>query len=531
MLVLLPVALAFVGAIAILILQRVRPSYGDSWLVALGVSLIVWGLVLALHWQENAAVSLGMWWPVDRTVFLTFQADRISWMYAFSLASLGMAVALTAAVRLRYEISSLVWTETLLLQGAGLLVVLSGSFTTLIFVWTVIDIVELLVMLSNVRRPALRQSAVLSFMFSISGTFMVVWATVRSQAFGTPLNMTNIIPEVGLLLILAVGLRLGVVPLHLPYGEEPRLRRGLGTIVRLSTAASSLVVLARLPMQAIPDRWNTFMLVFAALAAVYGGAMWAAAKNELDGRPFLVIAVAGMAFACVIQGNPIASIAWGVGLILYGGLIFLASHHKLPVKIIAGVGVIGFSGLPFTPTANGWSGLVGPQFSAASVFFILAHALVMLGVLRHATRPTEEINGLESWARIVYPAGLGGLIVIGWVIAMIGQAGGLAIGVWWAAALAVLLAGGGWWVLSRTEVRQEAVEGEGWFAIVARPVGHWIGVIFGLNWLYRSIFFFYRLLQQLVNFFSLLLEGQGGMLWALLLLALLSTLIASSVRL
>ena len=531
MLVLLPVAMAFVGAFAILILQRVRPSYGDSWLVASGVSLIVWGLVLALHWQENAAISLSMWWPVDQTVFLTFQADRISWMYAFSLASLGMAAALTAAVRLRHEITSLVWTETLLLLGAGLLVVLSGSFTTLIFVWTVIDIVELVVMLTNVHRASLRQSAVLSFMLSITGTFMVVWATIRSQAFGTPLNMANIIPEVGLLLILAVGLRLGVVPLHLPYGEEPRLRRGLGTIVRLSTAASSLVVLARLPMQAIPERWNVFMLAFAALAAVYGGAMWAAAKNELDGRPFLVIAVAGLAFACVIQGNPIASIAWGVGLILYGGLIFLASSHDLPVTIIAGLGVLGFSGLPFTPTASGWGGLIVPQFSAMSVFFILAHALVLLGYMRHAVRPAGETTGIESWAKIVYPVGLGGLIAIGWVIALIGQAGGLVIGVWWAAVLSVVLAGGGWWALSRTGVRQDAVEGDGWFAIVARPVGHWIGAVFGLNWLYRSLFFLYRLLQQLVNFFSMLLEGQGGVLWALLLLALLSTLIGSSVSL
>jgi hypothetical protein len=127
--------------------------------------------------------------------------------------------------------------------------------------------------------------------------------------------------------------------------------------------------------------------------------------------------------------------------------------------------------------------------------------------------------------------GLGGLIAIGWVIALIGQAGGLVIGVWWAAVLSVVLAGGGWWALSRTGVRQDAVEGDGWFAIVARPVGHWIGAVFGLNWLYRSLFFLYRLLQQLVNFFSMLLEGQGGVLWALLLLALLSTLIGSSVSL
>jgi hypothetical protein len=531
MLVLLPVALAFVGAFAILILQRLRPSYGDSWLVALGVSLVVWGLVLALRWQENAAISLSMWWPVNRTAFLTFQADRISWMYAFSLASLGMAAALTAAVRLRYEITSMVWAETLLLQGAGLLVVLSGSFTTLIFVWTLIDIVELLVMLANVRQASLRQSAVLSFMFSMTGTFMMVWATIRSQAFGTPLNMTNIIPEVGLLLILAVGLRLGVVPLHLPYGEEPRLRRGLGTIVRLSAAASSLVVLARLPMQAIPDRWHTFMLVFAALAAVYGGAMWATAKNEIDGRPYLLISVAGMAFACVIQGNPIASIAWGVGLILYGGLIFLASIHHLPVYIIAILGVVGFSGLPFTPSANGWTGLIAAQFSVFSVFFILAHALLLMGYLRHALCPAGEVEGLERWAKIIYPGGLGGLVAVGWVIALFGQAGGLTMGVWWASVPAAVLAGVGWWFVSRTGLRQEETEGEGWFAIVAKPVGHWVGVVFGLNWLYRSLFFLYRILQRMVNFFSLLLEGQGGMLWALLLLALLGTLIASSVSL
>ncbi|MCD4673788.1 MAG: hypothetical protein K8R77_14080 [Anaerolineaceae bacterium] len=528
MLVLLPVALAFIGALAILILQRVRPGYGDSWLIAVGISLMVWGLVLVLRWQENAVVSLQLWWPVDRTVFLTFQADRISWMYAFSLASLGMAVVLTAAVRLQYEITSWVWVETLLLQGAGLLVVLSGSFTTLIFVWTIIDIVELLVMLVNVRQASLRQAAVLSFMLRVTGTFMVIWATVRSQAFGTPLNLYNIIPEVGLLLLLAVGLRLGVVPLHLPYGEEPRLRRGLGTIVRLSAAASSLVVLARLPSQAIPAQWYPYLLAFAALAATYGAAMWATTKNELDGRPYLVIALAGLAFACVIQGNPIASIAWGVGLTLYGGLIFLFSIRLLPVYVIAVLGAVGLSGLPFTPSASGWAGLIGPHFSAASVFFILAHALILLGYLRHALRSSGTMEGLDRWVRFVYPAGLAGLVIVGWAIAVFGQAGGLTMGIWWASIPPAILAAGGWWLISRSGAQQEAAEGSGWFTVLAKPAGYWIGVVFSLSWLYRSLYFLYRLLQRLIKFFSLLLEGQGGVLWALLLLVLLSTLIASS---
>ena len=51
MLVLLPIVLAFVGAFAILVLQKVRPIYGDSWQVAEGFSLMVLGLILVLRWQ------------------------------------------------------------------------------------------------------------------------------------------------------------------------------------------------------------------------------------------------------------------------------------------------------------------------------------------------------------------------------------------------------------------------------------------------------------------------------------------------
>lgn len=528
MFVLLPVALAFVGALAILVLQRVRPSYGDSWLIAVGVSLIVWGLVLALRFQENAVASLQLWWPVDRTVFLSFQADRISWMYAFSLVSLTMSVVLTAAVRLQHQITPWVWVETLLFEGAGLLVVLSGSFTTLIFVWTFIDLVELVVMLVNLRISSLRQSAVLSFMLRVSGTILVAWATVRSHAFGTILNLGTLVPEAGLLLLLAVGLRLGVVPLHLPYGEEPRLRRGLGTVVRLFVAASSLVVLARLPAQALPAQWFPYLLAFSSLAAIYGAGRWAASQSELDGRPYLLIAVAGLALACVVEGNPIASIAWGVGLILYGGLLFLSSIRTLPVRIIGLLGCLGLTGLPFTPSASGWPGLAGGRFTAATVVFILAQALILLGYLRHTMRFNGTMEGMVRWVHFVYPAGLAGLVITGWAIAMFGQAGGLTIGVWWASVPPVVLSAAGWWFFSRP--RTEMVEGEddGWLTVLARPVGRWVSTIFGLNWVYRFLYFSYRLLQRLVTFLSLLLEGQGGVLWAVLILALLSTLIASS---
>ena len=43
----------------------------------------------------------------------------------------------------------------------------------------------------------------------------------------------SLTPETGVYLILAVGLRLGVLPLHLAYSPESAVRRGFGTALRL----------------------------------------------------------------------------------------------------------------------------------------------------------------------------------------------------------------------------------------------------------------------------------------------------------
>jgi hypothetical protein len=48
-------------------------------------------------------------------------------------------------------------------------------------------------------------------------------------------------------LLLAAGLRLGVLPLHLPYASEAAIRRGFGSALRLISAGSSLILLARIP--------------------------------------------------------------------------------------------------------------------------------------------------------------------------------------------------------------------------------------------------------------------------------------------
>jgi len=51
------------------------------------------------------------------------------------------------------------------------------------------------------------------------------------------------------------------------------------------------------------------------------------------------------------------------------------------------------------------------------------------------------------------------------------------------------------------------------------------GNVFSLGWLYRLFWWFYRAIGTLASNIALILEGEGGVLWALLLLVLLVTLI------
>jgi hypothetical protein len=78
-----------------------------------------------------------------------------------------------------------------------------------------------------------------------------LWASMVSISAGTPMNFQDAPPQAGLYLLLAAGLRLGVLPLHLPYASEAAIRRGFGSALRLISAASSLILLARIPTTSV----------------------------------------------------------------------------------------------------------------------------------------------------------------------------------------------------------------------------------------------------------------------------------------
>ncbi|MFH1634386.1 MAG: hypothetical protein ABIG63_10315 [Chloroflexota bacterium] len=516
MLILTAILILFVLPLLILSLNRLHPRPGYQWLLALGGALAAWVLVLFSRLQLPRIIPLIEWKP--ETLFSTSPAlllDEYSWPYAVAVVTIPVAIFLTNIARGR-EIKPGAWAASLAMAGSGLLAVLAANPLTLLLAWAIIDLAETVTLLRQVTGSDQREQVVMATSVRVAGMLMLLVAMTKAQILGMTLTFSDIPPEVSGYLLLAAGLRLGVLPPHKPFLEEQPLRRGLGTMARLMPAAATLVLLTRVATVGAPQNWEPYLLAGAALAALYSSMAWVIAKDELDGRPFWILGVAALSFAAAVRVQPAASTAWGLSLLFSGSLLFLFSTRNRPLLALPILGLLGFLALPFSPT---WSGLV--LHSGLGVFFrlifILAHALLILGYIRHAIQVDSDQDAVERWVWVIYPVGLAILPLthfgVVWLSGgMTRPEAAITSIAWWGGAVTLGLAAALMALFRRNLVPSDRV------ASVLRDV-------FSLTWFYRSFWWLYRSLSTVIANIALILEGEGGILWAVLILSLLVTLI------
>lgn len=516
MFVLLTALILFLTALALLILRWTRPEFRYAWLTASGGALLAWIGVFTWRLLLPLEFRLPSWQPAQLfSVSPLFVADSLAWPYALSLATLALAVILTAVARENFP-APVAWAGILTLTGLGLLAVVADNPLTLVLVWAAIDLAELVTQLRSVHDPAASERVVISFAARAAGIGLLLWADMLSVAAGAPLDFRAAPPQAGLFLVMAAGLRLGVLPLHLPYAAESALRRGFGTTLRLVSAASSLALLARIPAGSLASPLTPFLLTLTALAALYGGWMWLRSPDELSGRPFWLIGLAALAVASALRANPAGSVAWGCALILAGGALFLASVQQTFLSRALLAGAFGAAALPFSLTAVGW------QSGAASFwplwpFFVLAHALLLTGFIRHAWQPSSRatFKSLPIWAKNVYPAGILLPLIVLSILGLWGWDGALNLGAWPTALAVIAVTAALLWLTPR--LRGLSPTQAHW---VRPPTTSW------LDWFYRGLWSLYHLAGRLSSAFSAALEGDGGIMWMLLFMALFASVLA-----
>lgn len=529
MLVFLPVLLILIFTVLTQFVGRSRIPLGTKWLILAAVVVAAWGATLALHLELPLSVVISDWLPAGgSTETLSFSLDETSWAVSIALLSMLVGIVLTDTSRLGERGSLNEWTQLLLLTSLGLVAVLANSPLAFILAWTLIDLVEIIVLVSIHPGEELPVQTIAVFGGRFLGTIFVLLATILGYQAGTPLVLSQASGTPLTLLVLGAALRLGIVPLHLPYTLDVSLRRSLGSVLRFVPPLAAFIFISRLPVITQISGWLVFVLLFSVAGVLFGAIKWFAAKNELDGRPYWLMAFSSLALIGLLNGKPDVAGYLGLVMTIVGCWVFLQAIDLKWFRYVTPIALLTMIGLPFTPAAHLPANLTeGP---AGGLFFVvwIGIAFLAAGVVKFTVSVNHENDQVENWRKLFYVVGMIFLLLVPWLAELWhfstwSDLSGLFTGIAISIILTIIL------VLKYSQrvrfIFSQKLTAR--FYKFSDRIGSMFERFFHFEWLYRLLGFIVALLERMLNSINAILEGEGGILWALVFLVLLISLITS----
>jgi hypothetical protein len=461
-----------------------------------------------------ARITLPAWQPISLYQFQPILlVDSVSWPYSLSLVSLAGAIILTSGMR--EEKSSSSWTFTMLYTALGILSVSAGDPLTLALVWTGMDVMVLIFGLFFTPGQENSQPIITAFALKVLGTGILLLSCFIGSGGFLPLSFDRI--PVAILTFLVSGFRMGILPMHLQYPGENTTRIGLYTNFRLVSAASSLAFLARIPMHAQLSISNLVASIFLIGLSIWAGWRWFSFSADIHGRPFWILGVASLLAVSSLFSDPALGMAWGVVLVLNGGLLFLFSSRDRKILWLPLISLIGLTALPFSPTAGVWMPPSGSSW--IPILFILpVQSLLVSGFLHRVLQPGERLDKYrERWTVILYISGLSLLLGVMLLLGLWGWSGAARIGSWWASIIVITLTVLFFYMGSRKK-------GNTHLSFLSRRRGTTQVALKNMGK------FMVSLVERFLIILSSTLEGEGGIIWSILILVLILSLVASGGR-
>jgi hypothetical protein len=233
-------------------------------------------------------------------------------------------------------------------------------------------------------------------------------------------------------------------------------------------------------------------------------------SDERQSLPLFDRGVATLAIAAAASGQPTMALAFGMVLLTSGSFLSLArSAHGWRWPVVATSAVL-FSAFPFLAT--------NPDSNMPIVFFVflIAYAALIAGWMRFAFPAATQPAASEPWMRVVDILGLL-LIPLLFVLLNLGLAPNPSNSteVAWIPAIIVIALTGITFLIAQRSMR---------FTFIPPFLISLAASIASMNWLQVAFDWMLDSLRWVLRILSRVLEGQAGVLWAMLLIVLLLSL-------
>jgi formate hydrogenlyase subunit 3/multisubunit Na+/H+ antiporter MnhD subunit len=288
--------------------------------------------------------------------------------------------------------------------------------------------------------------------------------------------------------------------------------------------------LSRLAVFGFPDPVRPWLAVLALVAALVGAVQLWNIPDPRRGLVYLVISQSGVALLAGLLNNNTGALsltATAVALLLGGALIYLSAGHddQRPFRTACALaGVAALAGAPATIGFLGAGRLYTDLIAAGSWWWLVllgvlaAQAVLCAGLLYAAFWPGQPLE-VEPALRAAYFGGLSlpaALLLLTAVMATVPSSivlmqnmGPLGFGGFGSLAALVLVGltlGGGYAIWHFDTAIRERVGG--WPDVPVAALGR-------LDWLYSGVWDLIRGLGGLVDNLRAVIEGEGAILWAL----------------
>ncbi len=535
----IPVSVLLGAALFIALINRGKANIGAAWFAAIIAALFVWGWTISLYWRydfrSGEIFSPGVSWmqvqaventgdpsAVPQSGNMNFVLDRVSYPYMLAVSALLVILLLTAPSYMEPQTAPRLWFFYLLIEAIGYMTVSAHDVSFFIYGWVIFDGIDLVTQYLQSRPGMIRRNFQIAIGIRFIGTIMAAASLAYSMSDPDLSGRIFITPAAGAFLLVACALRMGILPISQPYSDVSVSRVGLGTMLRLVSALTVMPVLSRTPLLVMSLDMNTLLSLAGGVASLTGTVGWLLSENSAAGNTYAALAVSGMAFVSALSGEQDSLIAWGISLVLTCAPLSLYQIHNPFMNVFAGLLIVAFSGLPYTPNAVGWFGLVRAPYSVKDILFVLVAMLFMGGGFVHILRAEgRKFSELEPWMRSVYPLGFLAAIGIHVFISVICYDEPFSLGVIPASVSAFI---GAVFLAVFIHRLPERLRTQNLIAWGRESVSFFWRVmkkVLDMEWLLAAFRLAARGIRVLIGKVSVVLENNGGLVWELLLLAVL----------
>jgi hypothetical protein len=471
-------------------------GFRSGWLLtALGTGLALASLIF-LRFRLPITLDSSAWWAGEGLVSsISFSLDAVSWQLALIVCSLALSFFLLQVHKAVNE-PWLNWALSLALAASSLLALVANDLLTFAFLWTLVDAINAICFLVLVKNQTERSDGLNFLLPNVVATFLLLAASVLVGYGGNAAT---------LLILIAAALRL---ELFTPLLRETQLdQQSVGeNVLRLLPKASVFVLIARLTAISGPIFFVALILIF--LFALINISHWLQ-KNNHSGIEYFERGVAALALLASTLGQPGAVLAFGLLTLIGGSVLYLAQNASRFRWLVIAPTVLILVGLPFKqiiPLSETGSGL-------RAIFFLPLQALLVAGWMRKVPLSSQEEPSGEPWMRSIRWLGLFVIPVIFLVFILVSPRSLTEETefIWWPAVGVLILTLLFTFFLQRSQPKFNL------------PVNwsNFFKAVFSMVWLKTIASAILSSLDWILRMTNHILEGQAGILWALLLIALL----------